>query len=418
MSDRTLLELGNRDCPECGETKDRLSRHWSFCAFPSVDGDLRALLTGILLGGGSLQGNSDQTQHLLVQSTSEDLARWLFDELGWLAHSLRRETFDGEREPIYRVRTHSHTYLRRLRDDWYHDGDKRIQADASLTTRSARVWWALAGGLEWTGDLDSQVRGTFSAEADDRAKAIAAVLDAHDFESDRLDRRVCLFGDDLRNWLDWAWQPVPGVEHKWATDRGAYDLLRGQPLRSVQACPMCDSSQIRRRKTLSPPWRCSACKSEFSEPATRVPTRGNPIDRDEAVSAVRAAALEVGEPLSKDDYQSWRKSHESAPGAPTLTERWGWAEVCSLAGIDTPRAAQPEEYSPDAIRNGLQTASDEVDSQLTVSAYADWATGRAAPGPKVVLKRYESWRSACRDAGVSTGDVGAAGDWDIPQEDS
>ena len=41
---RTLLAEGSRDCPVCGETKDRLSRHWSYCEFPNADGDLRSHL--------------------------------------------------------------------------------------------------------------------------------------------------------------------------------------------------------------------------------------------------------------------------------------------------------------------------------------------------------------------------------------
>lgn len=199
---RTLLEEGNRDCPVCGERKERLSRHWSYCEFPAVDDDLRALLTGILLGGGTLAGNGERTQHLVVQTTSEDLARWLFGELGWLAHSLRRETFDGERNPLYIVRSHAHTYLRRLREDWYRDADKHLRTDVGVGSETARVWWALAGGLEWFGDYDSQVRGLFSAEAEARAEAIQTLLDGVGYDTQRPDRRVVLYGDDLRDWLD------------------------------------------------------------------------------------------------------------------------------------------------------------------------------------------------------------------------
>jgi hypothetical protein len=223
---RTLLDKGNRKCPGCGEAKERLSRHWSFCEFPVLDEDLRAFLTGILLGGGSLLGNGEDTKHLLVKTTSKQLARWLFDELGWLAHSLRRETFDGERKSLYHVRTHAHTLLHSLRGDWYSDGDKHLQTGIMLSSRTARLWWALAGSIEWTGDYDSQVRGTFSAAANVRADAITSILSRMGFESSRLDRRVSIYADDLRDWLEWIGEPIPGVEHKWALQKDVYDIYR------------------------------------------------------------------------------------------------------------------------------------------------------------------------------------------------
>lgn len=328
MAGRTPLEEGNRRCPECGETKDRLSRHWSFCEFPTVDDDLRALLTGVLLGGGTLQGNGENTQHLLVQTTSEQLARWLFRELDWLAHSLGREIFEGEREPIYRVRTHGHTFLRWLRDAWYRDGKKRIQADTSLTPRSARVWWALAGGLEWTGPHDSQVRGTVSAEADARAEAIASVLETAGFKCKRLDRRVVIYRPVLREWLAWIGEPVPGVEHKWALHQDVYDVLRGHPLTAVLACPDCDSTAI--FGTLSGEYSCHNCDSQFSEPVVR-PSRSSQYDDEEIITAVRAAIVLKGHDLSSEDYRLWARQRDGIPGKSTVVRQIGWSAARDAA---------------------------------------------------------------------------------------
>lgn len=372
---RRLIAEGNRQCTACGETKERLSRHWSYCQFPSVDADCRSLLTGILLGGGSLQGNGEQTQHLRVSTTSEDLARWLLDELGWLAHSLRRVTSEDNRKPLYIVRTHSHTHLRRLRDRWYRGGDKRLRSDVDLSPRAARVWWALAGGLEWTGAYDSQIRGTLSAEADERADAIMTVLSAAGYDADRLDRRVCLYGDDIRDWLAWISPPVPGVEHKWTTSLVEYrarnagpgidrDLKRAKvalelarertgqqltPDRFNSVVDAIDADTVAdllgdgswgdalgvaaelmnkdRNTDRDGEWG----KDPNEEGSPYMGRKISLIDRDRAL---RSAASHIGEPLHRDDYNQWRENVDwTPPSGDGIDGRWGWSDAVTAVGL-------------------------------------------------------------------------------------
>jgi hypothetical protein len=407
---RTLLAEGNRECPVCGEGKERLSRHWSYCEFPSVDGDLRALLTGVLLGGGTLQGNGENTQHLLVQTTSRDLAEWLFGELGWLTHSLRRRTFDGEREPIYQVRTHAHTHLRRLRDRWYRDDAKRLRADINLSPRAGRVWWALAGGLEWTGSYNSQVRGVFSAEADERAAAIAAILEAHGFASRRLDRRVCMFGDELQDWIAWLGDPVSGVEHKWATNPVNYRALRTGPTSETEyQVALCEEAlQIARERTdqrLSPEQfddRVEIVDSELvvellgggswddalsvagvsavaEGPGTESPhpPTESAFDLQDVIAAVKEAASVKGEPLTIQSYSAWREeTGNDAPTSVTIRTHWGWADALAAAEVEATAAAdQPHSTKPfqksEAVE-ALQQAAEAIDGRVTKAAFDDW----------------------------------------------
>ena len=366
---RILLEEGSRDCPVCGERKEHLSRHWSSCAFPDVTDGLRALLTGILLGGGTLQGNGEDTQHLLVQTTSRNLAEWLFAELDWLTHSLRRRTFDGEREPIYQVRTHAHTYLRQLRDRWYRDGEKCLQTGIDLSPRAGRVWWALAGGLEWTGEYDTQVRGTISAEADSRAAAITTLLERRGYDPTRLDRRVVLYGDDLRGWLDWIGSPVPGVEYKWALGRDAYELFRGQ------------GSDIGRQ---------------------------HGYDRADIQRAIQAVASVVGEPLASNKYREMATEIDYIPSLAAVCYNPGapygsWEEACRDTDVAPPcvtRVNGPSEWSADAIRESLQRAAADLGDEFNTETFQSWANGRVAPSIGVIYDRYDTWSAACSDVGV------------------
>lgn len=435
MAGRTLLETGNRDCPECGETKERLSRHWSACEFPSVDGDLRALLTGILLGGGTLQGNGEDTKHLLVITTSRDLAEWLFSELGWLAHSLRRVTSDGVRKPMFHVRTHSHTYLRRLRDGWYRDGEKHIQADASLTARSARVWWALGGGLEWVGDYNSQVRGVFSAEADARADAITSVLETAGFDSSRLDNRVCLFADELRDWLAWAEPPVPGVEHKWVLDQAEYRALREDSSRGTEyRVALCRAAlDLIRKQTdeeLTPTLfdeRMDAVDADtvaetlggglwddalsvagverevFVDGRTRGHSKGGGdgppdwwLDEQRTTEAERDAALEaaadeMGEPLEIADYDEWRADNPDAPSSGAILEHWGWSDACIELGIE-PGRTHGHTFD-DLLEAVRRVRKEELEGWPTVGEYTEFRHAHEPSVPWFYAADTYGWES-------------------------
>lgn len=319
----TLLSEGNKRCPVCGEQKERLSRHWGYCEWPPLGDDLADLLTGVLLGGGSLQGNGD-AKHLLVQTTNRELAEWLFERLGWLAHSLRRQTYDDARDPIYRVRTHAHEELGRMRRAWYNDGEKQLRDDVSLTPASARVWHALAGTIESTGDYDSQWRVTFSAGANQRADTIQILLDRHGYDGKRLDRRVSVYGDDARQWLGWTAPPPPGTRHKWRLYRYA------DP---VTACPECDSSQISDRSTETPTWRCYGCGAVFDTPTIR-PPKASSNDRETAIKALQDAAAAVDGPITQDDYNEWRGAYPTAPSGEAIQHRHGWADICKAAGVE------------------------------------------------------------------------------------
>jgi len=225
---------GNRVCPVCGEQKERLSRHWSYCEWPTIDADLQETLRGILLGAGSLQGNGD-AKHLIVQTRHRELADWLLEQLDWLAHSCKRREGRGDHAPTYAVRSHAHETLGHWRHRWYDgDGCKRIRTDVTLTPHVGRIWWALAGGLEWY-EYDSQRTGVFSADQPNKEQRIAAVLTDAGFAPTVLDDRVVLKPTTLDVWLEWIGSMAPGAEHKWAPTQTAYRSFRKGALLSAQA---------------------------------------------------------------------------------------------------------------------------------------------------------------------------------------
>ncbi|WP_135306346.1 hypothetical protein [Haloarcula amylovorans] len=376
---RTLLEEGNKRCPVCDGQKERLSRHWSYCEWPEISEAGHDLLTGILLGGGSLLGNGD-AKHLVVKTTNEALARWLFNELGWLAHSLRRKTEDGAREPIYIVRTHAHDELRRYRAAWYVDGRKQLRSDVDLSPRSAQVWYALAGGIEWSGDYDSQFRLTFSAEADERAAAIQSVLDRAGFESKRLDRRVVLYADEARRWLALTAPPVAGVEYKWQTDQPVYRALRTDPGDEMEYRTVLYKSalSIARKRTAG----------ELTP--ERFEARVDGISAEDVSDWLAGGSWESA--LSVAGVNSGEQERETATQQPRIEDGPGAGE---WAG----------EYSDEEIRSAMRQAAADVDGRLTQQRYEDWATDRDVPTHSTIWSRF-GWGPLADELGIEVGEQG------------
>ena len=210
-------------CPSCEREFVRISQHWdkSDCEHPLITEARCDFLTGLLLGGGSVQ-DAGMNNHLIVGTRHRPLADWLFSELGWLAHSIRRDESHGDHGQFYRVRTHAHPALAQYRE-WYVNGRKRLPECVDLGPRSGRVWWALAGGLQWSNAEYATTRiGTFSALDDERATRIMAILSSVGLDPTRAGKRVQLAPKQTTGWLDWIGEPVPGVGYKWANEIDIY----------------------------------------------------------------------------------------------------------------------------------------------------------------------------------------------------
>ena len=241
MTSGDRQELARRGtCPECGEDKQRLASHWKGPCSPTLSREQRDFLAGLLLGNGFVGGNG-QNKHFQLSTRWRPFARWVFDELGWLALSIVRtkDGREGQTGPAqrYLVRTHAHPALTRFRS-WYDaedEGDgENDEADASgvnrralpatsdlpanrLTPRAGRAWHATAGSLAWSDPEYATTRQvSFSAEADDRAERVIALLESIGLDPTRAGKRVQLPSKQTTAWLEWIGDdPVPGVRYKW-----------------------------------------------------------------------------------------------------------------------------------------------------------------------------------------------------------
>lgn len=218
MTTRELLREPPFECPECGDDYHRLGRHWGSTCDSVLSAHQRSVLAGLALSGSTVDDGS-----IIVQTTKRALIEWTVDELDWLAGTLTRiDDGDAEHAAVYRLQTPKHWGVERY-EGWSSDGPP---AENELDATAARVWWAYAGGLEWHGKYDSQRTATISAEADDRAAWLLRVLGTAGVDATRTGKRVQWHGEQLREWLEWIGEAVPGAEYKWAATREEYERLR------------------------------------------------------------------------------------------------------------------------------------------------------------------------------------------------
>ncbi|WP_114579644.1 hypothetical protein [Saliphagus sp. LR7] len=179
----------------------------------------------MVLAGATIAGNGPN-KHLVIGTIRESLAEWLAEELGWLTHSIRERRYEADRQPEYRIRTHAHSALSQYAK--WTESDRAPPVDVPISSHTGRIWYALAGGLQWSHEYDSGRTAAFSALSDDRAAWIGQVLtDAEPaFQGTRAGTRVQFRPLETDRWLAWIGDPVPGVAYKWADGRAEYERLR------------------------------------------------------------------------------------------------------------------------------------------------------------------------------------------------
>lgn len=118
------------------------------------------------------------------------------------------------------------------------------------------------------------------------------------------------------------------------------------------------------------------------------------------LSAIRQAASEVGEPLTRNDYQTWQNTKcSSYPAVETIHNRLSWGTACEKAGVRYGSSVKDED-----IHSAIRRAAANQGEPLTVQEYGNWRkkANKKAPSPSTIHKRF-GWAEACEQAGVSYG---------------
>lgn len=209
-------------CPDCGENYQRLSQHWAMsseCSPPPLSDEQMAALAGLRLAGAETYGASDSVRpKFRVVTASRPRAIWWHEQLGWLSAGVRVDRADREeREDTVQLTTHAHHDLSRL--DW-----ELPPSELSLTPLMARAWLSHSGGISFGSGSDSP-RLSWGHEDAAWRERVAGLLRAAGFDARVTDDRVLLTVESTHAFQEYAGEPVPGAEHKWAATREEYERL-------------------------------------------------------------------------------------------------------------------------------------------------------------------------------------------------
>jgi hypothetical protein len=228
-------------CPSCGRRYAYLSAHWDGdpdCGFPTLSAQQRAILTGLLLSGATLnQTGETKRPHLLLDSTNRPFLEWTQDGLGVLcAHVTHRTTSEQTTErlrewlgvesentsDVYRLQTRSHPFFEDALTwaDRFGQPSRDIHPPLNLERSPllfATVYLHRGTFTEYTGQQRPVVRVQRMPLADDALLDLFAPFSPR-FAHLTSDHRVLVIGAESA-FFNYIGGPPAGLESLWPPSR-------------------------------------------------------------------------------------------------------------------------------------------------------------------------------------------------------
>ena len=130
--------------------------------------------------------------------------------------------------------------------------------------------------------------------------------------------------------------------------------------------------------------------------------------REEITSALRDAAVEIGEPLVLAEYRSWATNQpEDRPGPKTIKRQFeNWETACRESDVEPhplARYTPSNPYPLEEITTAIQTAAEAKGEPLSASDYEQWrGSDSEYPSKRTCLRRFNNWKAACEEAGLTS----------------
>ena len=146
-------------CPDCGDSFEKVGLHWSrgSCNYPTPDGGVDDILTGLYMGDGSLAAHDSKNPYMRWNNTNKRFLEYVDSRLRWLSTGVRlrksaeesaQQRLDRDQEgwtvdpenfnPIYATRTRRLPYFRKFKR-WTETSQKRYPDDLDLTPTVASI---------------------------------------------------------------------------------------------------------------------------------------------------------------------------------------------------------------------------------------------------------------------------------------
>lgn len=234
------------ECPYCENDYDYLGQHWRWNPQhrPKITQRQHEIVTGLLMGDGSIGGSDRKNQYIQCGNTNLDFLKWVGNEMGILSSSIRFHSsgeengmkniesgFSPNAEPneykdVYIWLSRSHPGFNKY-DEWYGDDRrKRFPEGLELTPLILKIWFCCDGWIDSRrernelniactneSDRKTYLRDLFKRKGFE-ARFIEEKYRSGKYEGrDKLKIRFTQSqSEELWNWMGGA---LPGFEYKW-----------------------------------------------------------------------------------------------------------------------------------------------------------------------------------------------------------
>lgn len=220
-------------CNDCGNKflPRGIAVHWSLsdCESPKISTIQREMLTGLMMGDGSLGKRDTHSPRVEVMSTSEKYLKWLNNQFPQYGRgvSLHRtadqateslKKFSGKNtkaNPIYRWYT-SYSPRFGFLTKFYREGEKRYPySSLELTPEVLRQWYVGDGHLEGNWNIIIAVQNERENEEELRRLFGECGFEITTFNKGDMFANIRFGVEESIEIFEWIGEPVPGFGHKW-----------------------------------------------------------------------------------------------------------------------------------------------------------------------------------------------------------
>lgn len=142
-----LHKTTGRECPSCNNNYNQLGQHWSKdneCR-PNILKENKEILTGILMGDGSVVGKDSGNPSIKIQMNNKEYLEYLSESCGWLF----TQNISDSQQKTFTIRTVSHPEISEFAD-WYSSGEKVFPNDIDLSPTVLKHWFVCDGSKNFS----------------------------------------------------------------------------------------------------------------------------------------------------------------------------------------------------------------------------------------------------------------------------
>jgi len=232
-------------CSECGKEFQRIGQHWGHNPShqPEISEFLYEVLTGVVMGDGSVKRDSNRNPYIRVRSITKEYLEYLDDLFGMMSLGVKlrytaeekaRENRDRNFSPDADASNYSDQYIWRTRrsekfrqyENWYTEG-KKVYPEIELTPTILRHWYVCDGHYH-NSRSDNYISISCSNEQNNKDKVEKMFSNiGYDVEywnestrnngkySGTTNSAICFNVQTSKNIFNYIGEPIPGFEYKW-----------------------------------------------------------------------------------------------------------------------------------------------------------------------------------------------------------